>query len=265
MGFRLKCKIDLFNNLGKYDAIVEVNEIALKDFLTKAIASNNVDDYIKAKSQEYGVKVDSVDLNEIRTRVSYGYILSVYQSFELFLRTFKDEYCELYNVENWNLPNTNENLLLKIIKKVSNLSKAKRIISESKIELFDYYRIVRNKYVHAYIESSKVERAFIRINEHNEILNNQYPGLNAPNRFDEISFDDFILFTRVVKDIAIGLCKIIEPNSIDVYSNYYIGSNLFSNRNTNLDRKSKAIKADLKFRFGITKKSEEIVNAIMSQ
>lgn len=264
MAFRLKCKKELYNNLGKYDAIVEFTEIAVRDFIAKSQESENFDTYLQEKSVQHKIKVDSIDFNLYQTRIAHSYIISVYQSFELFLRTFKDEYCELYDIK-WSLPDNKENLLLKIISKVSNLTKAKNEIGESNIELFDYYRAVRNKYVHEYISQEKIEKAFKEITKQKPNLSDLYPKLNAPNKFTEISFDDFIMFTRAVKTISKGLCKLVEPKNNQVLADFYTREKMYISFNDKPERKIGAITNDLKFRFGITENTDLIIEKIMSQ
>jgi hypothetical protein len=264
MAFRLKCKKELYENLGRYDAIVEFTEIAVRDFIAKSQKSKNFDTYLQEKSVEHEIKVDTIDLDLYQTRIAHSYIISVYQSFELFLRTFKDEYCELYDV-NWTLPDNKENLLLKIISKVSSLTKAKDEIGESNIELFDYYRIIRNKYVHEHISQGKIEKAHKEITKQKTNLSSLYPKLNAPNKFTEISFDDFIIFTRAVKTISKGLCKLIKPKSEQIFADFYIREKMYKSFNDKPERKIGAITNDLKFRFGITENTDLIIEKIMYQ
>jgi len=264
MAFRLKCKAKLKNDLGRYDAIVEFTEIAIRDFIKSSEETKSFDQYLKQKSTEHQIRVDSIDKGIFKTRIALGYIISVFQSFELFLREFKEEYCELYDVK-WNLPDSKENLLRKIISKVSSLSKAKNVIGESNIELFDYYRKIRNKYVHDYIDKEKIDKAYKKIKKQEAELKIIYPNLNAPNDFENISFDDFILFTRAVKEIANGLCSLIEPENEIVLVDYYKRTKLYSKFKDKPERKIGAIKHDLNFRFGITENIDSIVKNIMSQ
>lgn len=264
MAFRLKCKKEFWQDLGKFDAIVEFTEVAVRDFVKRSKEFESFDSYLQEKSIEHEIKVDTIDQSIYKTRMSHGYIVSVYQSFELFLRTFKDEYCELYDVK-WTLPDSKENLLLKIISKVSSLSKAKKEIEEPNIALFDYYRVIRNKYVHDYISNEKTEKAFKEVVKQKSKLIELYPNLDAPNKFNEVCFDDFIIFTRAVKTIAKGLCKLVEPASENVYVDFYLRTKKFSNFKDKPKRKIEAISNDLKFRFGVMENTDLIIRKIMSQ
>jgi hypothetical protein len=46
----------------------------------------------------------------------------------------------------------------------------------------------------------------------------EYNRLAAPNPYDAIGFDDFVLFARVTKRIALQLCKIARPSDVFVTS-----------------------------------------------
>lgn len=263
MAFRLKCVSELISNLGKYDAIVEFTEIAICDFIDYADESGDFDSYLKSKSETHKIKVDSVDRLIYRSRISQSYILSVYQTFELFLRQFKDEHNDLFN-GNWKFDDSKDNLLIKLIRKITTINNAKTVIGDFRLELFDYYRKVRNKYSHEYIDDSKLDKAYAQIITFKTEISNNYPKLKAPNEFDEINFDDFILFTRLVKDIAYGLNDMIQPISDSLLVDYYQRKDMFNNLNQNLPRKTNAIKGHLREYFGIVDDSEKIINLYLS-
>lgn len=263
MGFRLKCVSELITNLGKYDAIVEFTEIAIRDFIESANGSGNFDDFLKAKSTEHKIIVDCIDRNIYRARISHSYILSVYQTFELFLRQFKDEYNDLFN-SNWKFDESSDSLLTKLIKKIANVNNAKNKIGEFRLELFDYYRIIRNKYSHEYIDDAKVKKSHKKIIAYKKDIAKSYPKLKAPNEYGKISFDDFILFTRLVKDIADELNEIIKPSDLNMFADYYRRKDLFRSISQNSTRYQNAIKGHLREYFGIVDDSEKILNLYLS-
>ena len=141
MAFRLECVSELYKNLGKYDAIVEFTELAIRDFIKESEIKKNFKEFIQEKSEELEIKVDSVDEDIFRSRISQSYILSVYQNAELFIHKFKDECNDLKNT-NWKLDNTNDSILIKTIRKITSINKGKEQIGEYRIKVFDYYRII---------------------------------------------------------------------------------------------------------------------------
>lgn len=261
MAFRLRCHSELFKELGEYDAIVEFTEVAIRDFI-KQVPNGDFNKYLEKKSAEHGIRVNSVKEEMFRSRISQSYILSVFQTFELYLRKLKNEYGDLYNLKIV-LADTSDSLLKKTMQKISNSKRINQEIGESRIETFEYYRAIRNKYAHEYIDDKKMGRAFSKITEFKTNIEKNYPDLNAPNLWTEIGFDDFILFTRTVKDIARGIAVLVEPMDETVYISYYRRANLFTKFNENRDRKITALKNDIKERFGITENLESIMNDIV--
>ncbi len=262
MAFRLNCVSELYKNLGKYDAIVEFTELSVREFIKEAEKAKDFDSYLSSKSSELKIKIDTVDKSIYRSRISQSYILSVYQNAELFIHQFRDECNHLKN-SNWKLDDTKENLLIKTIRKITNINSATKLIGEHRLAIFNYYRVIRNKYSHDRIEDTKVEKEYLKVLVHKAEINNDYPNLNAPNDFDNISFDDFILFSRIVKDIAYILSDIIIPNNEELKS-YYLRMDLFKELNQNPERKNNAIKGHMNNTFGIEiEQAEEIIKLIL--
>jgi len=250
MAFRLNCRNKLYKDLGRYDAIVEFTEIAIRDFLKQKPKNIDFDIHLQNKSEEHGVKVDAIDQSIYRTRISQSYILSVYQSAELFIHSFRHEYNDLYET-NWGLDDTKENILIKTLRKVSPINRAKEVIGEHKIEIFDYYRNIRNKYSHEIIRMKKVNKALNKISKFKELIKDDYSKLNAPNDFNKINFDDFILFSRVMKEIADSLCVLVKPD-FKTLIDYYRRKKFFTKFNENKKRKQNALKSHILSNFGLS-------------
>ncbi|OQP53493.1 hypothetical protein A4R26_05765 [Niastella populi] len=88
-----------------------------------------------------------------------------------------------------------------------------------------------------------------------------YPKLNAPNSIDNIGFDDFLLFTRAVKNTAENMMKFCTPKNSELYS-YYQRLNLFRQYQSGSTRRKNAMVGDLKQRFGLsTVEAENLLNS----
>lgn len=262
MAFRLKCRNKFYKSLGQFDAICEFTEVAVRDFLSNVKSETEFNDLLTEKSILHKIKVNAVELNIFRSRIAQSYILSVYQSFELFLREFKDEHSKLYN-DSWKLPESTHSLLEKTIQKTSSMGKAQSVIGEFRLEIYEYYRLVRNKFAHEYIKDEKINKAYKNVKNYQNEIAKYYPNLNAPNTFSNICFDDFILFSRVVKSIADGLCDITAPENEEVFIKYYTTSNKFNKFNENSKRKRNAIKQDLIENFGAIDNLDSILYKIV--
>lgn len=261
MAFRLNCISELYKNLGRYDAIVEFTEISIRDFIEQARISGDFDKYLQQKSIQHGIRVNSIDKTIYRARISQSYILSVNQTAELFLHQFRDEHIELYNAP-WKIDDSTESLLTKTIRKITKINKANLHFGNHRLSVYNYYRLVRNKYSHSRISDSKLDLEYQSVKKFIDEIQHDYPGLNAPNSFDKISFDDFILFSRIVKDIADKLNDLVKPTNEQI-KDYYLRKDLFKKLNENVIRKKNALKGHMLSNFGIEEsQANEILNLL---
>ena len=86
-----------------------------------------------------------------------------------------------------------------------------RSIGEERYDLFEYYRLMRNAFVHGPISKAKLAEHFAAVEPHRGLVASQY-GLDAPNAFEKVKLDDYMLFTRLIKYIATDVCPIGEPS-----------------------------------------------------
>lgn len=257
MAFRLNCVSELYKNLGRFDAIVEFTEISIRDFIHQANQTGDFDSFLQTKSNQHNIRVNTIDQSVYRARISHSYILSVYQTAELFIHQFRDEHIDLYN-NTWTLDDTKDNLLIKTIRKISAVNPATASIGEHRLSIFNYYRVVRNKYSHDRISETRVDQEFQNINQFRTQIQTDYPGLAAPNDFDNISFDDFILFSRTIKDIAYRLNDLVIPTN-EQLRGYYIRKGFFNELNENPLRKANALKGHMLSNFGIEDDQANII------
>lgn len=204
--FKFRCYRNLKKNLGEIDAIVECSELAIREFV---YLSNNSqgNDYIKQKSYQHCVKVDSVDCVRLVQRNSKLHILNVYGQFEWFLKCLKKEHPE---GGDWNIDNDKKSLFSKTLKCLSN--KEIIIISDLEQDLIEYYRGVRNSFIH--IDGKGVKNWEVKSEDlRKRVLEDvQLKKYKAPNKFDEIQFDDFLLFTNIVKAVSLKMSVLGKPS-----------------------------------------------------
>ena len=138
------------------------------------------------------------------------YILSVYQQAESFLESFRDEHP---TSKQWRY-SSSEPLLLNILKNIGKELETNLIqVGKYRFEVFDYYRLVRNRFMHAEIDEKRLNKRFAEVRLFSQEIQREYRISSVPKRYEEISFDDFLLFSRVTKDIALALCEIGRPNN----------------------------------------------------
>jgi hypothetical protein len=207
--FRFRCYHTLKRNLGKVDSITECTELAVCEFVTNALSFGDPTGYVRTLSEKHGIKVDNVDPVALHTRVSQLHILAVYQQAEEFLESFRDEHPA---ARSWTY-SSGDTLLNRILKNLGDdIRTVHRQVGVLEIDLFDYYHQIRNRFMHTEISekrlNSRVEDLQCAVQSSEE-----YGKLKAPNSYREMSFDDFILFTRVTKHIAQRFCQLGKPTN----------------------------------------------------
>jgi len=208
--FRFIAYRDFKRTLGKINATAECTELAVRLLIDKARISGNTTAYIQQISRAYDVRVDTIDLEGLPTQVGRFHILSVHEHFESFLRAFRDEHPKAQWV--WEKGDDDLRCVLKNIGGGYAASVAE--IGKLEIALAEYYRHVRTRVAHELDD----KRIPMNVNELRSQVTQSaaYGRLAAPNEFDAIGFDDFILFNRVVKKIALELCRLARPMDGDI-------------------------------------------------
>ncbi len=262
--FRFKSYRNLKNNLGKFDAIVEYNELAVREFFACANGYENPNKYISLLSERHHIRVNAVDLSAMPRRIAQFYILSVYQQAEEFLENFRREYKEFVQKE-WT-DEEKDSLLEKILKNIGTIFVENRsAIGDLRIEIFEYYRLVRNQFMHTEIKGERLNKCLEKLKKYSEQINADYKINQAPNNYNEMSFEDFILFSRVTKDIAFELCQIGRPSDeelvhriqrLDQEKSSGVNLSNFKKLKNNRTRLENALYNLLKEQYALVDKSE---------
>lgn len=272
MNFRFQCLLDLFRNLGQHDAIAETTEVAIRAFLLTAQENVDFNHFLAVQSQAVGIKVDNVNRKQFQQRVSLGYLISVHQSFEIFLKDFRTEHIDFYNDE-WHVGEAKMSLFDKVIKKVGKVGQGddvKAAIGTHTYAVLNYYRLVRNAFAHTEVageqelgdsKGKKNNKDFEDLEYFLPAIQSDYPNLKAPNLIADIGFDDFLLYTRTVKTAADRLMVFCKPTEKQLYD-YYDRLRLFRKYPANSSRKRNALIGDMSQRFGIERsESEKLLNS----
>lgn len=212
--FSFKAFRNLKKGLGEFDAVVECNEMAIREFLKNLKASKNQDQYIQELSQKHGVRVDTVSVSHFASRIRHFYILSVMQQAEQFFDDFKKEYL-IYNSISWNKKVDGETDFDNLLQNIYS-SKGRGIVGIGKevYHGFEYYRLVRNRFAHSEDKDiKKLNSQCIKITAYASFYNSAFHSTGCPNAYDKIDFNDFLLFTNIIKNIGYTLCEYCKPDN----------------------------------------------------
>jgi hypothetical protein len=71
---------------------------------------------------------------------------------------------------------------------------------------------VRNRFAHSEEKDlKKLENQCSKIGEYSRFYNSTFHSVDSPNNYDKIDFNDFLLFTNIVKHIGYTLCEKCKP------------------------------------------------------
>lgn len=197
----------LKKNLGEFDAVVECNEIAIREFVEQ-VPKENLGEYIKRLSEKHKVKVDEVDVKKFDSRIRQYYVLSVFQQFEQFLKDFKIEWKKYFSEKQWVEPRDGETKLKNTLDNIS------LNMDTDIIDIYEYYRLIRNYMSHTDRDKTVLSR------KHSKVVANKNDWLatlklenRTPHRLQEIDFSDFLIITNVIKHISYLISTHSKPDN----------------------------------------------------
>lgn len=202
----LPCYRNFVHQLGEADAIVECIELASRDLKSRATTKPSVVDDL---SEQHGVRVNQINWDTFLNDIARMHLVSVYQQLEYFYKSLPKQHP---SGGSWRKLGDKEP---RIDFLMSCMGVDESSLGEHRVRIVEYYRLTRNQYVHSLAEKET------QTNYRNSLLSSrnswstEYP-LAAPNALGELTFDDFILFTRAAKDLAYEFCKSIDPNTENV-------------------------------------------------
>jgi hypothetical protein len=218
----------LKKRLGEADAATQFAEIAVRDLSGRLQNAANPEALLQSMSTEHNVKTDNVDLPLARRQLSRLHIVAVVGEFEQFLEDLRDSHPDRLKwtygpqsqaeepPDDKKKKPKKEGLLVRIIRNLSSsIPEARSQLGGLDYDLYQYYRLVRNRAAHAEESSTGVDSKVTALRE-KVSQDSQYQRLAAPNELGSVNFDDFILCTRVVKRLAEAMCKLARPSDAQI-------------------------------------------------
>lgn len=201
--YSLACYRRLKRYLGESDAMTEVVELAIRHFLQ--LASADQGRFVQEQSERYGVRVNPSELSYVQRHFSEHCIGTVYGAFERFFEDLRDEHCAATGTQ-WPDREKGEDQLSWSLRSISIQT------DPGLIGIANYYRLVRNWIAHGRTSNSNSLEQLLEdlppLKQESEALLSPLAGPNPPCKLE---FDDFIVYSRVVKAIAFDLSRFRIP------------------------------------------------------
>lgn len=214
--------------LGEFDAVLECTELAIREFNSIYSKAESKSEFIDKMSSKHSVNVNVHDYRKMELRVSTLYIVSVHREFEIFLQEFKDEF-QNYHKETWIRKSDGETILDNIIANVSNIC-GLNFIDEQVLRICNYYRLLRNRMAHGNKDIKAIKKLYEQVSLYKVKITDKFNLEKGLNDFENLCYDDFVLFTNIVKYIAFDLSYNGKP-SID-----YISSEIAKKHSKSLNK-----------------------------
>lgn len=205
--FNIPSNRNLWRSLGGYDSLVEYQEVASRLMLVAYDSSKETfREYLKKSSQATGVYLNDITLQNYRETQYQGYLFFPNASFDAFLHDFINDVQIL--IDSTFIESKIDGCLFdKVCDALSNHG-IKLSINQEKLKLYHYYRLLRNDVAH-HLKNDYVS-------EYNAIdkkaIHSFYPTLSEPQPKATLCFDDFILCTANVKNIADEMTRSLLPH-----------------------------------------------------
>lgn len=258
MEFVYQCFKQMKVSLGKYDAYIEVNEVALRHFLKEAEGETEPALYVEKMAREVGINVRSDSFLETLHRMSGLYILSVYQALEVFLDEYKEEFKGYWG--KWASKEDGETLLSNALRNIGDLPTTgmSDVVGPQHLAVVEYYRFVRNHFMHNDEKSKRlVDQSFEKIDRFKTELQSFYKIRSSPSPYENLNVDDFFLFTKAAKEIGILLSRAGAPSEEKISE--LIAKPRFKKFKGNSERLENALIQEAQSRFNIDIRGSHIL------
>lgn len=214
MEWRYQAYDDLMKKLGHGDGMAEVIEIARRDFIDSAEASGDPRGFLTDRAKAQKISVYQLDVANLPARAAVLYIVGAHQQFEGFLKEIITEIDQVHDRKS--RVRLDKEAPLDWALDVLPGGKTRNILRiwKERYLVLEYYRVVRNAFVHK-VKQSSIDEALENVQEWSIIYRADF-GLEAPNAPNCLNFDDFLLFTRTIKYVANDLCRLGRPSRLDI-------------------------------------------------
>lgn len=236
--------------LGVSDAINEYIEVLLRQFERSSYDEASFQEL----ASEFGIRVNDVSPKDAIGKIREYYIVTVFQTFEFFLKQL-DGFLREYGIYKENKDSSTP--MLKHIHKSLLGMKQTSDTAYLYYLICDYYRLVRNLCAHT-DNVKKVQDAYQKLLDRKEEISTLFQKLDAPNKYGNINFDDFILYSRAAKKLA-EMYKDNIKYDIDKIVNNYDMKRFCVFRN-NSERLRKSVENEIKVKFCMS--TETVKNVV---
>lgn len=261
--FYLPCFRKFKMVFGEFNALSNFEELASLHLLSEIVENETLADMLLRVAPRYNIFITDVRLADFETVLRKSFLNHPFACFEAFLDDFKAEYKIFVNQDFILVDDDDISKLEKFTKSL----KQDRIIpqiSSYLIDLYTYFRLVRNQVTHHLGDDRELKNAYKRVEKNRDAIIERFG--HVPHTPEGITFEDFKLCAQVLYEIA-ELFSISVENHIDWGNLDYVEKKIVSQSRVNRFRDNpkrlrKYIDNSFMSNFGI-KAPQKAVSRIM--
>ncbi len=190
---------EMWKALGEYDALAQYLELTSRKFQSEYAKIDGLSfaEFLTQEAQKEDVPTRNLTLNNYLSYKIMMFLTLPYSSFDHFIDEFKNDYNKLFGQRlEMDGDGSNYDKLIKALKKNGICPQ----IDKFKVDLFNYYRLVRNVFAHQCDTITKINHAFSAIDK--KQVTDYYTTLAEPKSYDQLVFNDYVLCTANIKNIS---------------------------------------------------------------
>ena len=190
--------------IGLQDICIQTNQVAILFLEEKAKLAKNEKEFIQNLCSRYKISRGTHNFDEFKKSLYQSYILQTYNLIEPLLIDLNKTYRYYNNFKGvWKVKSNDKNIdpLNQLLENIAPELKRK-IKSYPEYYLLNYYRLVRNSIVHLQINEKKYQKSIAYYTNYLDKRISHFKenyDIEAPNLPEQITFEDFMLYTRAIK------------------------------------------------------------------
>lgn len=246
--------------VGKYCAINQFVELSKRCFVVEHQDEIQKRETFVELATEYEVTLTNYDADSMVSEICRSYIVNVHLCFETFLKDICRQMSK-YGKNEYKPRLQEESYLSCAVRNICGRNLADDM--KPLYELCEYYRLIRNTSVHDLREVDYHEKEYDKLQKYNFKTEIKFSKLVAPNKYEEISFDDFVMFSRSCVELATYIFEKASYNYEKVVLN--IPSNQISKwRKYSKERQEQAIYSYMKTLYKVDEDFVEQIPKLLS-